>query len=74
MMSAASTLRKVRMKLCLEPIEIAQKLNISRTSYYNYESGYRRPGLRVIRQIMEMARENNIDVTIEDFLDENDKE
>lgn len=73
MMSAASALRKVRMTMLLEKTEFAEKLNISRNSYYNLEAGYRKPGLKIIRQVLKMADENNIKVTLEDFF-EDDKE
>ena len=66
-MSAATTIKKIRIQLCLERIEFAQKLGISHSSLCNYETGVRAPKLSVIRKIRELAKENGMDVPVDDF-------
>lgn len=70
MMSAASAIKKIRTRLCMQQNEFAQELGITPTSIMYYEMGKRTPRFPLIRKMLKLAKDNNIDVTVEDFLDE----
>ncbi len=57
----------IRQKLLLTQIEFAQKLNISKQMISNYESGKYKPSMKMIKKLMELCRENGIEVNTDDF-------
>ncbi len=69
MMSASETIRKVRIYSHLDMDEFAKEVGINRSSISRYEKGSQKPRMSVIRKIMDIAKKNNIEVSIEDFLD-----
>lgn len=69
LMSASDTIKRIRINLCLEQKDFAQKIGVTVAAISNYERGIRRPRLPIIKKLKELADENNIPVKIEDFLD-----
>lgn len=68
MMSASKTIKDMRIKLCLEQQKFADLLGITRVAICNYESGRRIPKLAIIRKMRALAKENGMDIPVEDFL------
>lgn len=68
MMSAAETIKRVRMNLLLQQEAFAELLDLTKQSISNYETGKRKPKLSVIRKIKELAKEHGIEVSVDDFL------
>ncbi|MBX4189701.1 helix-turn-helix domain-containing protein [Candidatus Parcubacteria bacterium] len=67
-MTAAVAIKKIRDGMLLTQAELAERLHVTKASICNYEKGFRVPNRRVLREILELARANNIDVKIEDLL------
>ena len=70
MMSSAITVKNMRNKLCLQQGEFAEKIGVTKSAVCNYEKGRATPSRPVIRELLRIARENNIDISVEDFLKE----
>lgn len=68
MMSAAKTIRKIRLALCLEQSEFADQIKTSKQAVWQYEKGVRRPRFPTIRKILELAKKHKINAEVEDFL------
>ena len=71
MMSTAENIKKIRVNLCMTQDEFAKVLQIKQSTIGNYERGKRWPRLSVIKKLRALARENGMDYSVEDFL--NDK-
>ena len=67
-MSVAETIKKIRFQLCLEQHELGKLVGVSGASISQYERGNRKPSLPTIRNMLTLAKENKIDVTVDDFL------
>lgn len=67
MMAVSTTIKKIRIQLCLGQDEFAEKIGVTKSSVCKYEKGDRTPRISVIRKIKELAEKNDIDITIEDF-------
>lgn len=70
MMSAADTIKKIRINLYLERWEFAELLNITTSAVGYYETGKRIPKLSIVKKIQELAKKNGMEFTVEDFLGE----
>lgn len=68
-MSAAETVKRIRITLCLEQEKLAQKIQVTKQTVSNYETGKRKPKLSIIKKIMDLAKKNDIAVKVEDFLE-----
>lgn len=68
MMSAADAVKRVRTEIGLGQKDFAEKLSLTKTAVYNYEAGLRVPKLSVIKKIKELAKENGIEISTDDFL------
>lgn len=53
-MELKDKLRKLREELNFKQIDIAKKLNIPRTTYNNYETGFRTPDYELLKKIAEL--------------------
>lgn len=60
--------RKVRLGMCLEQAEFGNLIGVTKGAVSMYEKGCRKPRLPVIRKILELAKENQIKVSLEDFI------
>jgi transcriptional regulator with XRE-family HTH domain len=69
MMSAADTIKKIRTNLYLERIEFAKIIGVTRASVGYYETGKKIPKLAVIKKIRDLAKNNGMNYTVEDFLE-----
>lgn len=74
MMSAAGTIKRIRLSLCLEQQEFAALIGVNKGSISNYENGIRFPRLPTVRKIIDVAKKNKIKVNVEDFLPKSPKE
>lgn len=68
MMSTAETVKKIRINMCLEQDQFAQRIGVSKSAICNYERGIRTPRLSIIKKMRELAKENGMDFSVEDFL------
>lgn len=62
-----SNIKVIRQKLLLTQLEFACKLGISKQMVSNYEGGKYNPSMKMIKKIMELCRENGIEVKTDDF-------
>ncbi len=66
-----STVLLIRRKLLLRQDEFADLLLVSRQTISMYETGRSIPRFNVIKRLMKIAQDHNIEVRIEDFLTAN---
>ena len=50
--------------------DFGKKMGLSRTMIDNYEHQRKSPSYKMIKKLIEVANENNIDIKIEDFFRE----
>lgn len=55
-------IKKLRNKLIISQEELAKLLEISFTSFNHYENGHNEPTIKVKRRIIELCKENEIEV------------
>lgn len=55
-------IKKLRNKLIISQEELAKLLEISFTSFNRYENGHNEPTIKVKRRIIELCKENEIEV------------
>lgn len=67
-MSSADTIKKMRLGLCLEQEQLAHELGITTSAISNYERGVRTPRLRIIKKMLDLAKKNGLDLSVENFL------
>ena len=67
MAEVAKTIKNIRRNLYLEVKDFAHIIGVTRQSVYYYESGQRIPKLKVIKKLLELAKKNGMDYSIEDF-------
>jgi transcriptional regulator with XRE-family HTH domain len=48
----------------------AEKIGCSRMMIYAYELGHSKPGNKIIKAMLDVAKEHNIEINIEDFFKE----
>ncbi len=68
MISAAESLKNMRLALGLDQTEFAKELSITRTAIQNYEKGLRKPKLSILKMMMDLARNKGIEFKVEDIL------
>lgn len=68
MITAAESLKNVRLALGLNQSEFAQKLSITQTAIQNYEKGRRKPKLSILKMMMDLAKNKGIEFRLEDIL------
>ena len=61
-------IKNLRNELHLNKAELAVLVGVTRGMVHNYETGRRKPSLRVVRKMFELAKANKIKLLIEDFL------
>jgi DNA-binding XRE family transcriptional regulator len=66
-----SPVKTIRKTLGMTQTDFGKKMGLSRTSIDNYEHYRKSPRYKIIKKLMIVAKENNIDIKIEDFF-END--
>lgn len=69
MMPASDTIRKLRINLMLEQEEFAEKIGVTKSAISKYEAGVIKPRLPKIRAMIQLAKENNLQIKLEDFFD-----
>lgn len=74
MMSSSQTIKKIRLSLCLDQKEFAEKLELSTSTICGYERGYRTPRLPIIRKLLEIAKKNGMKLSIDDFINDQEKD
>lgn len=62
-----SPVKTIRERLLLTQEELAKELGISRQMIWAYETGKSVPRFKVIKKLLEMAKNNDIHVNSEDF-------
>jgi transcriptional regulator with XRE-family HTH domain len=67
-MSYDEIIKKIRISYSLTLKGFAPMVGVHFTTLSHYESGRRHPSIKVIRKLIELAHQNNINVTVEDFL------
>lgn len=60
-------MKKILNELMLEQQELAKMLGVEKTTINSYVHGRRTPRVPLIRKIMKLAKDNNIDIKYEDF-------
>lgn len=68
MLKCSKIIKKIRIQLCLEQEKFGKLIGVTKASVCNYESGHRRPKLSIIKKIREVAKENGMDIPVNDFL------
>lgn len=66
-----SPVRKIREAMLLTQLEFSKLLKVSRPIISQYETGFHRPRYEIIKKLLILARENNLDISAEDFFLEN---
>lgn len=68
-MSAAKTIKQLRMGLYLEREEFAKLIGITKGAVFHYETGRRIPKLAIVKKMVDLAKQNGMDLSVNDFLD-----
>ena len=58
-------IKKIRKKLIITQIEFAEVLGVSQMTVYKWENGKASPTPRHIKKIVEVCKQNNIDIEIQ---------
>jgi len=72
MMSASSTIKRIRQEAMLNITEFASEIGVSRQAIHSYETGKTKPIYPIIRKIKKYADEHNIEVKVQEFFDDED--
>ncbi len=67
-MNIQEAIKHLRTSLFLDQKEFGELIGITKSSICNYEHGNRKPRLRVIRKMVELAKKHKIKIALEDFL------
>jgi len=62
-----SPIKKIREHMLLTQEGLSKLLKICRPMLSEYETGRRKPRFELIKKLLVIAEENNIDVKVEDF-------
>ncbi len=65
--SVAKTIKTIRRNLYLEVSEFARLIGVTPQSVYYYEKGQKMPKLKVIKKLLDLAKKNGMDYSLEDF-------
>lgn len=65
-----SPVKIIREKLLLTQTELGLQLGVSREMIWAYEKGKSMPRFSIIKKIIALARENDIEINAEDFFKE----
>jgi DNA-binding XRE family transcriptional regulator len=60
-------IKMIRQKLLMTQSEFAQKLSMSKQMISNYENGLYKPSMTVIKKLIKIAKDNDIDINVDDF-------
>ena len=63
-MNYPEIIKKLRVKLLVTQTELAELLGCSFSSVNRWEKGHHEPTMKAKRKIMQLCRENNIDVEV----------
>jgi DNA-binding XRE family transcriptional regulator len=63
----SSLVKNIRQKLLMTQSEFAQKLSMSKQMISNYENGLYKPSMTVIKKLIKIAKDNDIDINVDDF-------
>jgi|GEM_PF-5377457 transcriptional regulator with XRE-family HTH domain len=66
----SSPVIQIRKTLGMTQTDFGKKMGLSRTMIDNYEHQRKSPSYKMIKKLIEVANENNIDIKIEDFFRE----
>ena len=59
--------KKIRLHMLLTQEELAERLGLTRQMISRYEHGLSMPSRNVIKQLLQLASDNNIVVTVDEF-------
>lgn len=62
-----SPVKLIRRRLLLTQAQFAEKIGVSRVMIYSYELGHKAPSNKMIKKLLELAKENGIECNAEDF-------
>ena len=62
--------KMIRQKLLLTQLEFSKKIGVSKQMISNYETKQNLPSMNMIKKLIELCRENNIEISADDFFKE----
>lgn len=62
-----SPVKLIRQKLLMTQAEFAKILNMSKQMISNYENNLYCPSMSTIKKLVQIARDNNIEINMDDF-------
>ena len=62
-----NNLKKMRENVGLTQLELAQKINVTKASVSNYETGFRKPNLKVAQQIAIAISDSSFSCSVDDL-------
>lgn len=62
-----SQVKVIRQRLLLTQVEFSKKLSVSKQMISNYETGQYKPSMKVIKRLIDICRENDIEINTNDF-------
>ena len=68
-MKSSKAVKSIRMQLFKDRKQFAEMVGISQQSIIHYENSLRRPKLSIIKKMIDIAKENNIEISPSDFFD-----
>jgi len=66
-MNTADSLRYIRYELRLNQAQLASVLNVTRSSISCYENGRRHPSYATVLKILKLAKQHNLNVSLDDI-------
>lgn len=72
-MQVRELLRNIRLNLCLTQREFANLLGVCQATLCFYEKGLREPSLKTIRKIVDILKQQNINLSYADFISDKNK-
>jgi len=67
-MSIEKSMKKIRYLLDMNQTELAKALGVTTSSINCYEHGKRSPGRKTLKRMSELIKQNNLDISLEEFL------
>ncbi len=67
-MAVADGLKKLMKALHINQSELAGMSNITRSSITNYITGRRNPNCATVRRLVQIAKQNGLEMNFEDFI------
>lgn len=68
-MTTAECIKSIRLRLCQSQTEFGKLIKIDKSSVCLYESGKRKPSFRIVRNIVELAQKNGLNIKYTDIRD-----